>query len=162
MGLAMANAARTTGAIRRFILTAAALVAAAASPLALSLAEAREHGGGHGRGGYERDGGRFERGGGPPGRPDWYARPERRDRRDEPPPMRRFEEPRPMPAPEMRRGGRLRPGAVLPPEYRGPPVYDYGRYRLRPPPHGYAWVRVGGGYALVSLIDGRIFDIVPD
>ena len=33
------------------------------------------------------------------------------------------------------------------------------RYRLRPPPHGYNWVRVGDGFALVSP-EGQIFDMV--
>jgi len=36
------------------------------------------------------------------------------------------------------------------------------RYRLRAPPRGYAWVRVNGGFALVSVVDGRIFDVIPD
>lgn len=54
----------------------------------------------------------------------------------------------------------IRPGGYLPPAYRGALVDDYRRFRLRPPPHGYAWVRVGGGFALVSLDDGQIFDMV--
>jgi Ni/Co efflux regulator RcnB len=44
--------------------------------------------------------------------------------------------------------------------YRGAVVEDYRRYRLRPPPHGYAWVRMGDGFALISLDDGQIFDRV--
>jgi len=55
-----------------------------------------------------------------------------------------------------------RPGGYLPDSYRGAAVQDYPRYRLRPPPHGYAWVRTGNGFALVSEADGRVFDIVPD
>jgi Ni/Co efflux regulator RcnB len=31
---------------------------------------------------------------------------------------------------------------------------------LRPPPAGYAWVRVGTGFALISLADGQVFDTV--
>jgi Ni/Co efflux regulator RcnB len=50
----------------------------------------------------------------------------------------------------------------MPPDYRGAAVDDYGRYRLRPPPRGYAWYRVGGGYALVSIYSGQIFDMIPD
>lgn len=47
-----------------------------------------------------------------------------------------------------------------PDSYRGAVVEDYRRYRLRPPPHGYAWVRMGDGFALISLDDGQIFDRV--
>ena len=57
------------------------------------------------------------------------------------------------PPPSARRGG------YLPDSYRGGVVTDYRRYRLRPPPAGYNWVRVGAGFALVSE-DGRIFDMV--
>lgn len=55
-----------------------------------------------------------------------------------------------------------RRGGYLPDRFRGGVVEDYRRYRLRPPPHGYAWVRVGAGFALVSEESGRVFDIVPD
>jgi len=44
--------------------------------------------------------------------------------------------------------------------YQGPVVEDFRRYRLRPPPQGYAWVRLGDGFALISLDDGQIFDRV--
>lgn len=43
--------------------------------------------------------------------------------------------------------------------YRRGPVEDYERYRLRPPPRGFAWVRMGDGFALVGP-DGRVFDRV--
>lgn len=56
--------------------------------------------------------------------------------------------------------GRRSGGAYLPDSYRGSVVEDYRRYRLRPPPQGYAWVRMGNGFALVSTADGRIFDRV--
>lgn len=55
-----------------------------------------------------------------------------------------------------------RRGGYLPDNYRGGAVDDYQRFRLRPPPRGYAWVRVNGGFALVSVVDGRIFDVIPD
>lgn len=42
----------------------------------------------------------------------------------------------------------------------GSTIGDYGRYRLRPPPRGYNWVRVGGGFALVGP-NGQVFDVVP-
>lgn len=48
----------------------------------------------------------------------------------------------------------------LPDSNRGDVVGDYQRYRLRPPPHGYAWVRMGNGFALVEMGSGRIFDRV--
>lgn len=48
----------------------------------------------------------------------------------------------------------------LPDSYQGDVVENYQRYRLRPPPHGYAWVRMGNGFALVEMGSGRIFDRV--
>jgi Ni/Co efflux regulator RcnB len=55
----------------------------------------------------------------------------------------------------------VRPGRYLPPNFQGEIIDDYGRYRLRPPPRGYAWVRIGRDLALVSMDDGRIFDVAP-
>jgi Ni/Co efflux regulator RcnB len=57
------------------------------------------------------------------------------------------------PTPGVRRG-------YVPDGYRGDVVGDYRRYRLRPPPQGYAWVRMGNGFALVEMGSGRIFDRV--
>jgi Ni/Co efflux regulator RcnB len=56
----------------------------------------------------------------------------------------------------------LRRGGLVPPEYRGAVVPDYGRLRLRPPPPGFAWVRMGGRYMLVSRETGQIFDVIGD
>lgn len=157
--------------IRRLFLTLAAAVAMVASPLAVDLAQAREHGQGQGRGQgggprFERprgEGPRYEgpRGGGPQyerrgggwdrgGPPDWprYGGP----------PRERYA---PEPDRERPRGSVVRPGRYLPPSYRGDVIEDYGRYRLRPPPRGYVWVRVGRGMALVAVDDGQIFDVVP-
>ena len=39
---------------------------------------------------------------------------------------------------------------------------DYGRYRLRPPPRGFVWVRTGNGFAMVSRETGQVFDVVPN
>jgi Ni/Co efflux regulator RcnB len=58
------------------------------------------------------------------------------------------------PPPSARRGG------YLPRSFSGEIVDDYRRYRLRTPPAGFAWVRVGNGFALVSMADGQIFDMV--
>ncbi|HEY4092072.1 MAG TPA: RcnB family protein [Luteibacter sp.] len=38
-------------------------------------------------------------------------------------------------------------------------VYDYGSYRLRPPPRGYHWVRENNDFLLVAIATGVIFDI---
>jgi Ni/Co efflux regulator RcnB len=80
------------------------------------------------------------------GRWDADEAPRYRDRRDRWDDDVRSEPPR-------RRG-------FVPDGYRGAVVEDYRRYRLRPPPHGYAWVRMGDGFALISLDDGQIFDRV--
>jgi Ni/Co efflux regulator RcnB len=53
-----------------------------------------------------------------------------------------------------------RRGAVLPVYYRDYRVNDYYRYRLRPPPRGYAWYRVGDDYLLTAIASGLIFDII--
>ncbi|HEX2818340.1 MAG TPA: RcnB family protein [Phenylobacterium sp.] len=53
-----------------------------------------------------------------------------------------------------RRGGYLPQG--------GPVIQDPGRYRLRPPPRGYDWVRTPGGMALVQQGTGRVYDVVPN
>ncbi|HYD46063.1 MAG TPA: RcnB family protein [Phenylobacterium sp.] len=53
-----------------------------------------------------------------------------------------------------------RRGAVLPRYYRDYRVNDYYRYRLRPPPRGYAWYRVGDDYLLAAVASGLIFDII--
>jgi Ni/Co efflux regulator RcnB len=95
----------------------------------------RDHGGGGDRGGpppWARGGGRFERAPGP----EAYG----------PPPG--YYPPR--------RGG------YLPPEARGGVVQDYGRYRLRQPPRGYAWVRSGRAMMLMDMNTGQVFDVIPD
>ncbi|HEX7760158.1 MAG TPA: RcnB family protein [Caulobacteraceae bacterium] len=51
-------------------------------------------------------------------------------------------------------------GGYLPPYYRGWVVSDYARWRLRRPPYGYNWIRVGNDYLLVAASSGLIFDIV--
>uniref|UniRef100_UPI00286CE46C RcnB family protein n=1 Tax=Phenylobacterium sp. TaxID=1871053 RepID=UPI00286CE46C len=58
-------------------------------------------------------------------------------------------------APAPRRGGHLAGQG-------GAAINDFARYRLRPPPRGYAWVRVGGGFALVAEATGQVFDVVPN
>ncbi|HRD29421.1 MAG TPA: RcnB family protein [Caulobacter sp.] len=55
-----------------------------------------------------------------------------------------------------------RRGAYLPPSYRGRGyvVYDYGRYRLRPPPRGYYWYRDGDDFLLAAVATGLILDVI--
>ena len=66
----------------------------------------------------------------------------------------------PKPGDDAVRGGLMRPGSYLPPAFSGVPITDHQRYRLRPPPRGFAWFRAGRAFVLVSLADGRVFDIV--
>lgn len=56
----------------------------------------------------------------------------------------------------------VRRGGYLPPDVSGPVIEDYGRYRLRPPPPGYTWVRVGNAFLLMNMASGQIFDVIPD
>ena len=120
------------------------------------------HDRGYERGGYERRGGDERgrsydrpvypsRGGPPPSYREDRGEPYRGDRRsyeyDSGPPQQRY-------APSARRGGYMPPQAA-------PPVQDPGRYRQRPPPRGFTWVRTANGYAMVGQ-DGRVFDVVPD
>ncbi|PZQ63745.1 MAG: hypothetical protein DI570_07980 [Phenylobacterium zucineum] len=88
-----------------------------------------------------------------------YERRDRDERRgarwdDDEPPRAAARRGYDAPAPAARQRG------FAPQAYRGPVVEDFRRYRLRPPPHGYAWVRMGDGFALISLDDGQVFDRV--
>ena len=56
--------------------------------------------------------------------------------------------------------GALKRGDVLPDAYRGQIVTDYQRWRLRRPPDGYAWYRVGAQFVMASMATGVIFDVV--
>lgn len=78
------------------------------------------------------------------------------DRRDMPPPGFRRQ---PGPPPQARGGwGR---GQYLPPTYRGAPVRDIERYRLRQPPMGYDWVRVGPDIYLTQRSTGLVVEAIP-
>jgi Ni/Co efflux regulator RcnB len=48
--------------------------------------------------------------------------------------------------------------------YAGPRyvVYDYGSYRLRPPPRGYRWVRADNDFLLIAIATGVILDIATN
>jgi len=141
--------------MRRLLLTLAALAATAGAPFAVDAAFARDKG----HGGWETAQGR---GGGS----SRWERPPRGGqdgpRRD----GRRHEGPR-QDGPRYERRDfdgpprAVRPGGYLPPQYRGAPVQDYPRYRLRPPPEGYAWRRMGDAFVLMDR-NGQVFDIIPD
>lgn len=137
--------------MKRLILTTAMAALMAGAPIAAAWALDGDRGRGrpeHGRG-YDRPAPRFER---------------PRDRGPDRGPQRRFERPEPQrmrPDRQFEAPRMLRPGGQLPGAYRGDRVEDYGRYRLRPPPQGYAWYRAGNGFMLVSP-DGQIFDMVID
>ena len=145
--------------MRRLILM---LMAAAtlAGPMVLAAdAYAQGRGRGeHGRGWEPRDrghdGGRWERGRGQ-GNGRWHREDRPRQRSY---PQQRYQSPRPYYAPPPSYG--MRRGGYLPPDYRGAMLGDYRRYRLRPPPPGYDWYRVGDDYLLVSRMNGLIFDVI--
>lgn len=152
--------------MKRLILSMAAIAAVAASPLAVDLAHA-----GDGRGDQAEQRGRgWDRGdrGQGRGRGRWEERRRDEDRGRGPrwEDRRRWDDDRRAPryydAPPYARPPAYRPGGRLPPTARGAVVYDYHRYRLRPPPHGYAWYRAPGAFLLVSLVDGQVFDVIPD
>lgn len=90
--------------------------------------------------------------------------PARYERREEPDRGRRYDDRPPAYAPSyMREPGPRRGGGYggnyAPESSRPASVDDYQRYRLRPPPRGFGWVRMGNGFALVGP-DGRVFDRV--
>ena len=162
-------------------IAAAAVLAGTLASGGPAAADGRGHGDGHGRWSRGEDapeGGEWR--GPPPG----YRGPPRY--REDPREYRGYREDReyredrgggwgygppaaygyPGPPPYVQRrgppGSALRRGGLMPPEYRGAVVPDYGRHRLRPPPPGFAWVRMGDRFMLVSRSTGQIFDVVGD
>jgi Ni/Co efflux regulator RcnB len=122
------------------------------------------HGNGHGR--WERDQGEDRGGPHDNGRHGGYGPPPAPYR----PPPTRYGPPEaniPYGAPYYRGGGPppaygVRRGGQIPPEYLGAIVPDYGRHRLRPPPPGFGWVRMGNRYMLVNRGTGQIFDVIGE
>jgi Ni/Co efflux regulator RcnB len=55
-------------------------------------------------------------------------------------------------------------GLILPPIFLSAPYYyeDYPALGVAPPPAGYRWVRYGPDLLLVSVVTGRIADVVTD
>lgn len=110
---------------------------------------------GEGRGRIERDARRYE-----PRRQD-----ERRFRGHEPRVERRLPPPRRVgrgPPPRVEAPPGWRRGAHLPPAYRGERIYAYDQHRLRPPPAGYAWYRVGDDFLLTQMMSGLVVEVVRD
>lgn len=161
------NPESSAAVMKRLLVT---LIAAAtvAAPLAGSQAYAKDgrgHGGGNGRWEQQQARGPAQGRQGD-GRGAWRAEergpsrgPPARVYREAPPEEgRNYYGPPPGAYAAPRNYGVGR-GRYLPPEAAGPVVQDYGRYRLRPPPRGFAWVRVGDAFALVGP-DGQIFDMI--
>lgn len=100
---------------------------------------------GQGRGHIERESGR-------------YQGQDRRVERRLPPPrnLRQAPRVRDQAPPGWRRG------AHLPPAYRGDRIYAFERHRLRPPPAGYAWYRVGDDFLLTQMVSGLVVEVVRD
>lgn len=128
-----------------------ALVAALAVSTA-GVAVARDHHGDGGGRGWARGGERGDHG--DRGAPPPWTRGGGWERRQAGPPPDAYGPPPGWDRP--RRGG------YLPPQARGGVVQDYGRYRLRPPPPGYGWVRSGRALMLMDMNTGQVFDVVPD
>jgi Ni/Co efflux regulator RcnB len=143
--------------VRRLLLSFAALVAA--GPLMAAAGEALadpkpDRGGGRGR--VERDARQYER---------RYERQDRRYEGQERRMERRLPPPRKVrPEPPSRYAAPpgWRRGAFLPPAYRGERIYAFDRHRLRAPPSGYAWYRVGDDYLLTQMVTGLVVEVVRD
>ncbi|MFC3076965.1 RcnB family protein [Phenylobacterium terrae] len=138
-------------------MTLAALVAA--GPLMVAAGEALadpKPDRGNGRGRIERESRQYER---------RYERDERRYQRQEPRTERRLPPPRNLRGEPPRRYEAppgWRRGAYLPPAYRGERIYAFDRHRLRPPPSGYAWYRVGDDFLLTQMVSGLVVEVVRD
>ena len=131
----------------------------------------RWNGGGRGgpapqayRGGGDRGGGRYERAdprNDPRGEPRGEFRGEPRGEYRAEPRMDPRYDPRAYGPPPSAYSAAPRRGGYLGPGSGREVIQDYGRFRLRPPPRGYEWVRTPGGMALVSQGTGQVFDVVP-
>jgi len=57
--------------------------------------------------------------------------------------------------------GKWWPGQVLPPDAPTVLITDYGRYHLRLPPRGYAWLLCDGDLILAAIGSREIFEVIP-
>jgi Ni/Co efflux regulator RcnB len=144
----------------RPLLALAAATVMAALPAADAAAQDRgrwgRDEGGRGRGSYQQTQQRREEPRGQPrGRgPDGYGPPGQARRQYAPAPQPQYASP-----PEYAPRRQLDRGGYLPPS-SGARVDDPSRYRLREPPRGYGWVRMGDRYMMVDQRTGQIFDVV--
>ena len=145
--------------MKRLVLTLAATLAVA-GPLASSdMASAKDrHGGG---GGWQQQRGGENRGGENRGGGRWRDGPDRGYPRSEPRGYPQRGDPRGDPRGEPQAYPRD-PRAYAPREPDERVIQDHARYRLRPPPRGYSWVRMGNGsFALIQQSTGQVFDVIP-
>jgi Ni/Co efflux regulator RcnB len=85
----------------------------------------------------------------------------REERREELREERRGESRRLQRPPPMRQERSFGPGQVLPPAFRRGQLQDFTRHRLRPPPPGYDWVRVGPDIYLMQRSTGLVLETIP-
>lgn len=142
--------------MKTLLRTALAALALAATTAAVA---APDHDHDHDRGRYGHD----DRG---HGRGDWHHDNGWHGHRPPPPPPRYYGHGyyhgpayyhRPPPPPPPRYYGHWERGHRY--YGRNVVVYDYGSYRLRPPPRGYHWVRENNDFLLVAVATGVILDI---
>lgn len=133
--------------MRNSLVIAIAALLALEPVVATAQGRGQEGRGGQGRGRDVRAAPREERG-----------RVERRDDRQE---ERRYDPrgPQRPPGPRLDRG--FGPGQILPPGVRGGQLQDFSRHRLRPPPPGYDWVRVGPDIYLMQRSTGLVLEMIP-
>jgi Ni/Co efflux regulator RcnB len=61
--------------------------------------------------------------------------------------------------PAVHRGSWARGHRLSPSDLHRAIPFDYTRYRLSTPPHGYQWVRIGGSFLLVGMTSGLILKV---
>lgn len=62
--------------------------------------------------------------------------------------------------PNVHKGSWTRGHRLSPSDRKRAEPFDYTRYRLKTPPHGYRWVKIGGSFLMVGLTSGLILNVV--
>jgi len=62
--------------------------------------------------------------------------------------------------PAVYKGSWTRGHRLSPSDRKHAVPFDYTRYRLSTPPHGYQWLRIGSSFLLVGLTSGLILNVV--
>jgi len=62
--------------------------------------------------------------------------------------------------PAIHKGSWTRGHRLSPSDRRRAVPFDYTRYRLSTPPHGYQWIRIGGSFLMVGRTSGLILRVV--